>query len=254
MKLLLRSTRAFTHPHINKLTFHNNIESIADACWTPWCSDRKRLVNQRATPSKAAHWGREGNRNMSAGRVYALNISTKGKGEVVYERFYDNFSESDKAEIREAFAQTSSMGTLPGGSEGVGRYKNGRIVSVDSGDLTFYAVGTGEYNEIALSEILRAVITLLMDMFKVAVLSDGVIFSRYVQTALILDEVLKEGIVQHLDSQSVSRALALKLASTEASAAGSITTRLPAALKGAAKSAAAAATAQWDKATARQQA
>lgn len=65
-------------------------------------------------------------------------------------------------------------------------------MSVDSGDLTFYAVGTGEYNEIALSEILRAVITLLMDMFKVAVLSDGVIFSRYVQTALILDEVLKE--------------------------------------------------------------
>lgn len=70
--------------------------------------------------------------------------------------------------------------------------RNGRIVAVDSGELTLYALGTGEYNEIALADILRSIIGIYKDMFKVATLSDGVLFSRYAQAALIIDEVIKE--------------------------------------------------------------
>lgn len=40
------------------------------------------------------------------GRVHCIVVATKG-GEVVYERFYDRFTEIDKAEIRAAFQQAT---------------------------------------------------------------------------------------------------------------------------------------------------
>jgi hypothetical protein len=40
------------------------------------------------------------------GRVHCIVIATKA-GEVVYERFYDRFTELDKAEIRAAFQQAT---------------------------------------------------------------------------------------------------------------------------------------------------
>jgi len=40
------------------------------------------------------------------GRVHCVVVATKS-GEVVYERFYDRFTELDKAEIRAAFQQAT---------------------------------------------------------------------------------------------------------------------------------------------------
>lgn len=166
-----------------------------------------------------------------------------------------------------------------------------------SGELCFYALGSGEYNELArasvpgvpraplaswacfwprcracrgmhrqtccqgcqhdalaphraVSEILNSLIKVYKQIFRVNTLSDTVLFSKYPQTALVLDEVLKEasvwgggrrrarrnvpdgfdpgrcpafsqplptprtamqGIVQHLDSSSVARAMACKV-------------------------------------------
>ena len=138
---------------------------------------------------------------MASGRVNALLVATR-HGQVVYERFYDSFSEAEKAEIRAEFDQVAGPSSGAAGAaddeELVGRFRcpasrlfsgsgigsrsvqfkcggkgcksmsrqpmhdaachqtgvapgcrNGRIVCVPSGDLLFFALGTGEYNELA---------------------------------------------------------------------------------------------------------
>lgn len=59
---------------------------------------------------------------MSAGRVQCLLIATKTRY-VVYERFYESFSEADKAGIREAFNETADSHPHEENHEIVGRYK-----------------------------------------------------------------------------------------------------------------------------------
>jgi hypothetical protein len=59
---------------------------------------------------------------MSAGRIQTLLIATRS-GHVVYERFYDAFTELEKAEIRAAFDDTAEEDGLPDGQEQVGRHK-----------------------------------------------------------------------------------------------------------------------------------
>ena len=61
---------------------------------------------------------------MSSGRVQALVIATRGR-QVVYERFYESFSEADKAELRGAFDQVAGPSSTAGADdeELVGRYK-----------------------------------------------------------------------------------------------------------------------------------
>lgn len=136
----------------------------------------------------------------------ALAVATR-QGHVVYERFYEAFSEAEKAEVRGAFDQVagpSSGSAAPAEEEElVGRYRwvpqgssageaegahawahaaehfapgrktasvlcqlrtlralplhaaagfasrNGRIVAIPAGELVFYALGTGEYSELA---------------------------------------------------------------------------------------------------------
>lgn len=96
----------------------------------------------------------------------------------------------------------------------------------------------------AVSEILNALISIYKQLFRVNTLTDAVLFSKYPQTALALDEVLREvghplfykagllgytccaimsatqssyarlqGYVEHLDGNSVARAIACKVRS-----------------------------------------
>lgn len=55
---------------------------------------------------------------MSSGRVYCILIATPAR-QVVFERFYDTFTDAEKAEIRGAFDQLADSY----GAEAVGRYK-----------------------------------------------------------------------------------------------------------------------------------
>ena len=59
---------------------------------------------------------------MSAGRIQTLLIATRSAN-IVYERFYDAFSELEKAEIRAAFDDTIDYEDLIDGQEQVGRHK-----------------------------------------------------------------------------------------------------------------------------------
>lgn len=48
------------------------------------------------------------------------------------------------------------------------------------------------YISFAVSEILNALINIYKQLYRVSTLTDAVLFSKYPQTALALDEVLKE--------------------------------------------------------------
>ena len=159
--------------------------------------------------------------------------------------------------------------------------RNGRIVAIPSGELIFYGLGTGEYNELAremrlwqrqrisfalqapcallsdmqhactagaVAEVLRTLIGVYTEAFRVPALSDALLFSNYAQTILVVDEVCKEvsrsaaaaaaawcacsrrpegdvargagpppavaslqGLVEHLDKQSIFKAVSFKV-------------------------------------------
>lgn len=59
---------------------------------------------------------------MATGRIQCLLISTKS-GEVVYERFFDSFTESEKGGIRAAFHATADADNSQENYEYVGRHK-----------------------------------------------------------------------------------------------------------------------------------
>lgn len=64
------------------------------------------------------------------GRVHCLVVATKA-GEVVYERFYDRFSELDKAEIRAAFQQaTDNINLASDNQDFCGTFRYGSMISV----------------------------------------------------------------------------------------------------------------------------
>lgn len=110
---------------------------------------------------------------------------------------------------------------------------------IPSGELLFFALGTGEYNELAcmsllnssqskiflflicsspgyyvVAEVVRAIIGTYKDMFKGS-LTDTLLLQNYAATVLVVGEVLKEGLVEHIDKASIQRALLLKLPTVE---------------------------------------
>ncbi|KAI3436211.1 hypothetical protein D9Q98_002265 [Chlorella vulgaris] len=152
---------------------------------------------------------------MSSGRVNALAITTR-QGHVVYERFYDQFSEGEKAEIRSAFDQVAGPSSAAAAAavedaEIVGRYRNGRIVCIPSGDLLFFALGTGDYTELALSAVLAAIIAAYKEVFRGASLTDALLFSNYAIVVLVVDEVCREGLLGLTDRLSIQKAIAMRL-------------------------------------------
>ncbi|KAL4431611.1 hypothetical protein ABPG77_001453 [Micractinium sp. CCAP 211/92] len=151
---------------------------------------------------------------MSSGRVVALAIATR-QGHVVYERFYEAFSEAEKAEVRGAFDQvagpSSGVAITAEEEELVGRFRNGRIVAITAGELVFFALGTDEYSELALAEVLRVIISTYREVFKAPNLTDAVLFSNYAVAVLVVDEVVREGIVELTDRLSIQKAIAMRL-------------------------------------------
>jgi hypothetical protein len=97
-------------------------------------------------------------------------------------------------------------------------YRNGKIVMITSGELYFFALGTGEYNELVLTELLRCIIASYKDIFKTSstnVLTEDVLFQNYAATVMIVGEVLKEGLAELTDRGSIARSLIMKLPQIE---------------------------------------
>ena len=61
---------------------------------------------------------------MDSGRIQAIIIAASS-GNVIYERFYDSFSEQDKAELRASLSESAeqSLRSNPSGHEFISRWR-----------------------------------------------------------------------------------------------------------------------------------
>ena len=103
---------------------------------------------------------------MAQGRIHAVAVTTR-IGSVIYERFYDSTTEEKRAEIRASFQDTrTAIGRkAEEGKSYVGTYKckkrhhghpthplfrrGAAIVFTPVGDVVFFALGSGDYDELA---------------------------------------------------------------------------------------------------------
>lgn len=105
------------------------------------------------------------------GRIQCILLSTLD-GYVIYERFYDQFNDIQKAEIRTSFDEAVGSHDPVQGLEVVGRFKygiilctkrwivgictyialdvcrNGKVVGLVSEEVILFALGTGNYDEL----------------------------------------------------------------------------------------------------------
>ena len=71
-------------------------------------------------------------------------------------------------------------------------------------DLVFYLLGSGEYEELAASEILRTIMSSLTDVLGRS-LSSSALLDKYTRVALVVDEVINEGILESVDLDSIRK-------------------------------------------------
>jgi hypothetical protein len=153
------------------------------------------------------------------GRVHALIIATRAEGAVLYERYYDRYSELDKAEIRAAFQQAAEAtgaaagaagagGGAADGRDACGAFRGACFVLIPASDLCFFALGSGEYDEMALSGLLRVLMVAIADAAGRPA-SSAVFLARggasAARAALAVDEVLNEGLVDAVDRDAVRK-------------------------------------------------
>lgn len=145
------------------------------------------------------------------GRVHALVIATKAEGAVLYERYYDRYSELDKAEIRAAFqqaAEASGAASAADGQDACGAFRGACFVLVPVNDVVFFALGSGEYDEMALAGLLRVLMIAIADAAGKPA-SSAVFLGRggasAARAALAIDEVINEGVLDAVDKDAVRK-------------------------------------------------
>lgn len=151
---------------------------------------------------------------MEFGRILYFGIANKG-GRVLYERWYDSFSELEKSQIRVALDQTSEpfLAEAKDSLEYFGKYKSGTIVFIPTGDIVLYALGHGEYDELALTEVLRAILGALKASTNPKVKkppTEADILANYGKVALLVDEAINEGIAETLDTPAILEGMKMK--------------------------------------------
>ncbi|KAF8065736.1 tstD [Scenedesmus sp. PABB004] len=126
-------------------------------------------------------------------------------GEVVYERYYDAYSELDKAEVRAAFAAaTDSVNLSNDNQDFVGAFREGCFVLIPTMDLVFYALGSGEYDEMALSGVLRVIMIAIADVVGKPP-TESVFFEKYARIAAVIDEVINEGMLEGVSKELIRK-------------------------------------------------
>ncbi|KAI8465929.1 MAG: Zeta2-COP [Monoraphidium minutum] len=138
------------------------------------------------------------------GRIHCVVVATKA-GQVVFERYYDRYTELEKAEIREAFQQAADhVNLMHDNHEFVGSFRGAPFVLVPTTDLVFYALGCGEYDEMALSGVLRVVMLSIAEVVGKPP-TEGVFFEKYARISVVVDEVVNEGMLEAVDRDAVRK-------------------------------------------------
>eukprot|EP00877_Chromochloris_zofingiensis_P011951 jgi/Chrzof1/7009/Cz02g07150.t1 len=141
---------------------------------------------------------------MEFGRVHCFLVATKS-GQVVYERYYDRYTELDKAEIRAAFQQATEQVNLANDNHDfVGAFRGGCFVLIPATDLVFYALGSGEYDEMALASLLRVIMLAIADVVGKPP-TESVFFEKYARICVVIDEVINEGMIEAVDKDAIRK-------------------------------------------------
>mmetsp|Transcript_19140 Transcript_19140/g.57802 ORF Transcript_19140/g.57802 Transcript_19140/m.57802 type:complete len:154 (-) Transcript_19140:947-1408(-) len=142
------------------------------------------------------------------GRIQTLILANL-QGHVVYERFYNTFTDLERADLRSAM-QSAAAPILPNkkdGDEYVIRYRAGAAVFMTSNDLVFYMVGSGEYDELVLRESLVAVIR-VVERIVGRDPTEASVWRDYGRVVLALDQAVHEGVLDNTDYDRVKSLLA----------------------------------------------
>uniref|UniRef100_A0A7S0UUI0 Coatomer subunit zeta n=1 Tax=Polytomella parva TaxID=51329 RepID=A0A7S0UUI0_9CHLO len=145
---------------------------------------------------------------MDFGRIHCFIATTKF-GEVLYERFYDRLTEQEKADIRCSFKFASSNVRLKDGQDLVGTYKLARFVFVPYNDVQFFMMGSGEYDELALSDSIKVIIKTFSEMLGKGFTSD-VLLDKYHRLCLVVDEVVNEGLLENTEIEAIKKGIKSK--------------------------------------------
>uniref|UniRef100_A0A7R9V7B1 Coatomer subunit zeta n=1 Tax=Chlamydomonas euryale TaxID=1486919 RepID=A0A7R9V7B1_9CHLO len=140
---------------------------------------------------------------MSFGRIHCFLVSTKAS-QVVYERFYDRLSESEKAEVRAAFFQASSA--YSDNQTHVAAYKAARFVFMPVADMVFFLLSSGEMDELAAADALATIVNALPEVLGRAP-SSSLLLERYARMALVVDEIINEGLLEATDVDVIRKAI-----------------------------------------------
>lgn len=139
------------------------------------------------------------------GRIHCFLVATRG-GDVVYERFFDRFSELEKADVRSALSlATGNVRFTAEEQDFVAPYKAARFAFMPVADVVFYLLGSGEYDEIGLVEVLRTIIQALREVLGKP--TAAVLLDKYAKLCLVVDEVLNEGILEAVDREAIKKGI-----------------------------------------------
>lgn len=141
---------------------------------------------------------------MDFGHIHSVIVTTKD-GNVVYERYYDRLSEMDKSELRATLYQAICSSNLTQDEqEQVGCFRGANFVFMGFNDLVFFCIGSGEYDELALTHVLRVILVALRNVVSKNI-SEASLFESYGQLCLVIDEVINEGVLESVDKDHIRK-------------------------------------------------
>ena len=166
-----------------------------------------------------------------AGRVLCVSM-VSASGHVIVERFFERLSETDQMLWRRRLHEASESSVADGGAATLQASDAGRVADACGvsrngehclawcrvGDVRFYAVGTGLYDELArasprpraVAEVLQAMVDSVGEMAKKH-FDEARVFEHYGMICLALDEIVSDGVVEATNWDTIRRGIKLKM-------------------------------------------
>jgi len=159
-----------------------------------------------------------------SGRVLCVTVAS-ASGHVIVERFYERLPETTQMQWRRRLHEASSGSLGHGGAStlsgndfarveevcGVSHQGEDCMVWCGVGDIRFYAVGSGQYDELALAEVLQTLATAIAAMTKKR-FDEPHVFEHFGMICLALDDVVVDGHVESISWDQIRRTAKMKLA------------------------------------------
>ncbi|GAQ78539.1 SNARE-like superfamily protein [Klebsormidium nitens] len=137
-------------------------------------------------------------------------LVTNRSGNVLLERFYGIPGE-ERSTWRAFLLKlgAENLEDTTDEEELVAAHRTVFVVYGSFGDLNIYMVGGDEYDELGLSEVLRAVVITLKDACN-GKLSEGSLLTKYGTACLYIDEIISQGTLEHVDKDRIKRSSKMK--------------------------------------------